>query len=186
VFGLIGRNGAGKITLLKISSRVTQPIEGSAAIRGRADSPLDLGTGFHPELMGCENTYLNGAILGMGMKEIERKFDDIIANDKVFLDLDVRWHDYLPIREEVDLIFRHRTRPVVMFDDFEAPHDSSYQFDDNSEGEKLSLDYLDPVAHIGFTPFFAALPSSEEVGFKRGSEVLASDGCSIEQLRKVT
>src|SRR5260370_21966136 len=78
VLGLIGRNGAGKTTLLKILSRVTQPTEGSAEIRGRVGSLLEVGTGFHPELTGRENTYLNGAILGMGKKEIERKFDDIV------------------------------------------------------------------------------------------------------------
>src|ERR1700722_4512413 len=78
VLGLIGRNGAGKTTLLKILSRVTQPTEGSAKIRGRVGSLLEVGTGFHPELSGRENTYLNGAILGMGKKEIERKFDDIV------------------------------------------------------------------------------------------------------------
>ena len=69
VLGLIGRNGAGKTTLLKILSRVTQPTEGSAEIRGRVGSLLEVGTGFHPELTGRENTYLNGAILGMGKKE---------------------------------------------------------------------------------------------------------------------
>src|ERR1700682_331899 len=79
VLGLIGRNGAGKTTLMKILSRVTQPTEGSAEIRGRVGSLLEVGTGFHPELTGRENTYLNGAILGMGKKEIERKFDDIVA-----------------------------------------------------------------------------------------------------------
>src|ERR1700722_2458037 len=79
VLGLIGRNGAGKTTLLKILSRVTQPTEGSVDIRGRIGSLLEVGTGFHLELTGRENTYLNGAILGMGKKEIERKFDEIVA-----------------------------------------------------------------------------------------------------------
>jgi energy-coupling factor transporter ATP-binding protein EcfA2 len=186
VFGLIVRNCAGKMTLLKIPSPVTQPIEGSTEIRGRAGSPLEVGTGFHPEQLGCENIYQYGTILGMGKKEIERKFDDIIAKDNGFLDLDAHWHDDLPLREEVDLIFRRWTRPVLMIDDFQVPDDSGYQFDDYGQGKKLSLEYLDPVAHLGFTPFFPALPSSEEVGVKRGWVVLASDGCSIDQLRKVT
>ena len=186
MFGLIGRHGAGKTTLLKISSRVTQPIEDSAEIPGRVGRPLEVGIGFHPELTSRENTYLNGAILGMGKKEIVRKFDDIIAKDKVFLYLDAHWHDDLSRREEVDLIFRHRTRPVVMIDDLQAPDDSGYQLNDYGEGEKLSLDYLDPVANIGFTPFIAALPLSGEVGFKRGWVVPATDGCSIDQLPKVT
>jgi energy-coupling factor transporter ATP-binding protein EcfA2 len=186
VFGLIVRNGVGKTTFLKTPSPVTQPIEGSTEIRGSVGSPLEVGTGFHPELIGCENTYLNGAILGMGKKEIERKFDDIIPKDKVFLGLDAHWHDDLPLREEVELIFCHWTRPVVMIDDFQVPEDSGCQFDDYGQGKKLSLEYLDPVAHLGFTPFFPALPSSEEVGVKRGWVVLVSDGCSIDQLRKVT
>ncbi len=79
VVGLIGRNGAGKSTLLKILSRVTQPTLGTAEIFGRVGSLLEVGTGFHPELTGRENTYLNGAILGMGKREIDRKFDEIVA-----------------------------------------------------------------------------------------------------------
>jgi len=79
VVGLIGRNGAGKSTLLKILSRVTQPTVGRAEIHGRVGSLLEVGTGFHPDLTGRENTYLNGAILGMGRKEIDRKFDEIVA-----------------------------------------------------------------------------------------------------------
>src|SRR5258708_9188576 len=79
VVGLIGRNGAGKTTLLKILSRITRPTEGWAEIRGKVRSLLEVGTGFHPELTGRENTYLSGSILGMGKKEIDRKFDEIVA-----------------------------------------------------------------------------------------------------------
>ncbi|HEX8117437.1 MAG TPA: ATP-binding cassette domain-containing protein, partial [Pyrinomonadaceae bacterium] len=78
VFGLIGRNGAGKSTLLKVLSRITDPTTGSAVIHGRVGSLLEVGTGFHPELTGSENIYLNGAILGMRREEIKRKFDEIV------------------------------------------------------------------------------------------------------------
>jgi lipopolysaccharide transport system ATP-binding protein len=79
VLGIVGRNGAGKSTLLKILSRITEPTEGRITLRGRAASLLEVGTGFHPELSGRDNIYLNGSILGMSRAEIARKFDEIVA-----------------------------------------------------------------------------------------------------------
>jgi len=92
VVGLIGRNGAGKSTLLKILSRITEPTSGFAEIHGRVASLLEVGTGFHAELSGRENIYLNGAILGMKKAEIDRKFDEIVAFSEVeqFIDTAVK------------------------------------------------------------------------------------------------
>src|SRR5438132_10797209 len=92
VLGVIGRNGAGKSTLLKVLSRITEPTRGRVAIRGRVASLLEVGTGFHQELTGRENIYLNGAILGMTRQEIRKKFDEIVAFAEVerFLDTPVK------------------------------------------------------------------------------------------------
>src|SRR5206468_4578029 len=90
--GIIGRNGAGKSTLLKVLSRMTEPSEGEAEIWGRVGSLLEVGTGFHPELTGRENLFMNGAILGMRKAEIDRKFDEIVAFAEVerFIDTPVK------------------------------------------------------------------------------------------------
>ena len=92
ILGVIGRNGAGKSTLLKILSRITKPTEGTVKLRGRIGSLLEVGTGFHPELTGRENIFLNGAVLGMQRTEIVRKFDEIVSFAEVekFIDTPVK------------------------------------------------------------------------------------------------
>ena len=94
VVGIIGKNGSGKSTLLKIMSRITEPTTGEIVMNGRVASLLEVGTGFHPELTGRENVYFNGSILGMKKKEIDAKFDEIVAFSEVekFLDTPVKFY----------------------------------------------------------------------------------------------
>src|SRR5947209_13258336 len=94
IVGIIGRNGAGKSTLLKVLSRITEPTTGWAEIRGRVGSLLEVGTGFHPDLTGRENVYLNGAVLGMKRAEIARKFDEIVAFSEIekFIETPVKFY----------------------------------------------------------------------------------------------
>ena len=94
IVGIIGRNGAGKSTLLKILSKITYPTSGNLNVRGRVGSLLEVGTGFHDELSGRENIYLNGSILGMKKKEVQDKLDEIVSFSEVekFLDTPIKWY----------------------------------------------------------------------------------------------
>ncbi|MBI3637924.1 MAG: ABC transporter ATP-binding protein [Candidatus Rokubacteria bacterium] len=129
IVGLIGANGAGKSTLLKILSRVTKPTRGRAEVHGRVGSLLEVGTGFHPELTGRENIYLNGAILGMHRHEIQRKFDEIVAFAEVakFLDTPVKHYSsgmYLRLGFSVAA---HLEPEILLVDEVLAVGDAQFQ-----------------------------------------------------------
>jgi len=129
IVGLVGRNGAGKSTLLKILSRITDPTEGFAEIRGTMGSLLEVGTGFHPELTGRENVYLNGSILGMRRAEIERKFDRIVEFSEIgkFLDTPVKHYSsgmYVRLAFSVAV---HMEPDILVVDEVLAVGDASFQ-----------------------------------------------------------
>ncbi|HKP70374.1 MAG TPA: ABC transporter ATP-binding protein [Pyrinomonadaceae bacterium] len=127
--GLIGHNGAGKSTLLKILSRITKPTSGTAAIRGRVGSLLEVGTGFHSELSGRENIYLNGAILGMKRVEIERKFDEIVAFSEIeaFLDTPVKHYSTGMYMRLAFSVAAHLDPEVLIVDEVLAVGDVGFQ-----------------------------------------------------------
>ncbi len=127
--GIIGRNGAGKSTLLKLLSRITEPSTGSIKIRGRVSSLLEVGTGFHPELTGRENIFLNGAILGMSHREIKQKFDEIVAFSEVekFLDTPVKRFSSGMITRLGFAIAAHLDPDLLIVDEVLAVGDTQFQ-----------------------------------------------------------
>ncbi len=129
VLGIIGRNGAGKSTLLKILSRITEPSRGQVRIRGRVASLLEVGTGFHPELTGRENIYLNGSILGMTKAEIRRKFDEIVAFSEVekFLDTPVKRYSSGMYVRLAFAVAAHLDPEILIVDEVLAVGDSQFQ-----------------------------------------------------------
>jgi lipopolysaccharide transport system ATP-binding protein len=129
VVGIIGRNGAGKSTLLKILSRITEPTAGRVRIRGRVASLLEVGTGFHPELTGRENIYLNGAILGMARAEIRRKFDEIVAFAEVekFLDTPVKHYSSGMYVRLAFAVAAHLEPEILVVDEVLAVGDAEFQ-----------------------------------------------------------
>ena len=150
VVGIIGRNGAGKSTLLKILARVTKPTEGAADLWGRVGSLLEVGTGFHPELTGRENIYLNGAILGMRRAEIDRKFDEIVAfaETEQFLDTPVK-HYSSGMRVRLAFAVAAHLEPEILFvDEVLAVGDAAFQ--------KKCIGKMDDVAKSGRTILFVS------------------------------
>ncbi len=145
VLGLIGRNGAGKTTLLKILSRITRPTEGWAEIHGRVGSLLEVGTGFHPELTGRENTYLSGAILGMGKAEIARKFDEIVAFAELekFIDTPVKHYSSGMYVRLAFAVAAHLEPEILLVDEVLAVGDINFQ--------KKCLGKMGDVARAGRT-----------------------------------
>lgn len=127
--GIIGRNGAGKSTLLKLLSRITEPTSGSIRLRGRVASLLEVGTGFHPELTGRENIFLNGAILGMGKAEIKRKFDEIVAFAEVakFLDTPVKHYSSGMYTRLAFAVAAHLEPEILIVDEVLAVGDAEFQ-----------------------------------------------------------
>ena len=145
VLGLIGRNGAGKTTLLKILSRITQPTTGWAEIHGRVGSLLEVGTGFHPELTGGENTFLSGAILGMSKSEISRKFDEIVAFAELekFIDTPVKHYSSGMYVRLAFAVAAHLEPEILLVDEVLAVGDIKFQ--------KKCLGKMGDVARAGRT-----------------------------------
>jgi lipopolysaccharide transport system ATP-binding protein len=150
VVGIIGCNGAGKSTLLKILSKITEPTEGFADIYGRVASLLEVGTGFHPELTGRENVYLNGAILGMRRTEIQRKFDDIVAFAGVerFIDTPVKHYSSGMTVRLAFSVAAHLEPEILIVDEVLAVGDAAFQ--------KKCLGKMEGVAKAGRTVLFVS------------------------------
>ncbi len=150
VVGIIGRNGAGKSTLLKVLSRITEPTRGRIALRGRVASLLEVGTGFHPELSGRENIFLNGAILGMSREEIRRKFDEIVAFAEVeqFLDTPVKRYSSGMYVRLAFAVAAHLEPEIHMVDEVLAVGDHAFQ--------RKCLGKMEQVAGGGRTVLFVS------------------------------
>ncbi len=150
VVGIVGRNGAGKSTLLKLLSRITEPTAGYAEIHGRVGSLLEVGTGFHPELTGRENVYLNGAILGMHKAEIAKKFDEMVAFAEIekFLDTPVKHYSSGMYMRLAFAVAAHLDPEILMIDEVMAVGDLAFQ--------KKCLGKIGDVAKGGRTVIFVS------------------------------
>jgi lipopolysaccharide transport system ATP-binding protein len=148
--GIIGRNGAGKSTLLKVLSRITKPTEGQARLRGRVGSLLEVGTGFHPELTGRENIFLNGSILGMARREIVAKFDEIVSFAEVeqFLDVPVKRYSSGMYTRLAFAVAAHLEPEILVIDEVLAVGDAEFQ--------KKCMKKMGDVANEGRTVLFVS------------------------------
>lgn len=150
ILGIIGRNGAGKSTLLKIISRITEPSSGKVTFNGRVSSLLEVGTGFHPELTGRENIYLNGTVLGMTKREIDRKFDEIVAFAEVdkFLDTPIkRYSSGMKVRLAF-AVAAHLEPEILLVDEVLSVGDAAFQ--------KKCLGKMGDIANEGRTILFVS------------------------------
>jgi homopolymeric O-antigen transport system ATP-binding protein len=150
VVGIIGRNGAGKSTLLKVLSRITKPTKGRVELNGRVGSLLEVGTGFHPELTGRENIYLNGSILGMSRKEIDRRFDEIVAFAEIekFLDTPVKRYSSGMYVRLAFAVAAHLEPEILIVDEVLAVGDAQFQ--------KKCIGKMEDVARRGRTVLFVS------------------------------
>ena len=150
VVGIIGRNGAGKSTLLKVLSRITEPSVGRVEIRGRVASLLEVGTGFHPELTGRENIFLNGAVLGMTQSEIRRKFDEIVAFAEVekFLDTPVKRYSSGMYVRLAFAVAAHLEPEILVIDEVLSVGDAQFQ--------RKCLNRVSTITELGRTVLFVS------------------------------
>lgn len=150
VLGIVGRNGAGKSTLLKILSRVTEPTKGTVSVRGRVGSLLEVGTGFHPELTGRENIYMNGAILGMKSADIDRNFDEIVDFSEVgkFIDTPVKRYSSGMYLRLAFAVAAHLEPEILVVDEVLAVGDAEFQ--------RKCLGKMNDVAQQGRTVLFVS------------------------------
>jgi len=177
--GIIGRNGAGKSTLLKILSRITEPTSGKIHINGRIASLLEVGTGFHPELTGRENIYLNGAILGMSRQEVKLKFDEIVDFSEVekFLDTPVKRYSSGMYMRLAFAVAAHLESEILVIDEVLAVGDAAFQ--------KKCLGKMDDVSKVGRTVLFVS-HNLTHIGkicskavYLEGGEVICSSSLNV-------